>query len=135
VVAGRANGAEGVAGFAGEDGIDGVEHAARSAQCDVPGVRTDVGIAGAQVRAAGGDIAVGDGEVFAGVAEGELVGGGGPRLDEWEVERSEGFHDGVEALRTLRLAVAPREMLAADRVGGENGASPHFSHSFYCGAR
>jgi hypothetical protein len=127
----RADGTEGVAGTAGENGIDGVEGAARGAQGDVPGARADVGIAGAQVWAAGGDIAVSDGEVFAGVAKEKLVSGGGARLDEWEVERREGFHHRVEALGTLGLAVAAREVLAADGVGGKNGAKRHFSHSFY----
>ena len=51
MMAGRPHRAEGVARLTRDHGVDGLQHAARRLRRDVPGIRRDVGIAGAQPRA------------------------------------------------------------------------------------
>ena len=80
MVSGGPHRAEGIAGGAGEHGIHRVQYAAGSAGRHVPRVGRDFGVAGAQVGAAGVDIAAGGLQVLGGVAELQLVIGGGAGL-------------------------------------------------------
>ena len=129
VMSGRADGAERVAGAAGHDGVDGVQDAAGGARGDVPGIAADVGVAGAQNRTAGFDVAAGDGEILGRVAEQEFVCGGGARRNANEARRDGGLFDrvehGVEAFGTLGMSHDSGEMLAIDGVGQESGGHVH----------
>src|ERR1019366_4873687 len=117
-MAGRSNHAKGIGGLAGEDQVDGVQYGSDGAKSDIVSVVTQAGVAGGEFAEAILDFVARGPDVLAGMAEGDLLFGSGPRGERSELERSESFDHRVEARR--RLGVAGSGVMAfGDGVGQE----------------
>ena len=119
-MAGRPHRAEGVARPARHHCVDGVQYAARRLRRDVPGIRRDVGIAGAQRRAPGEHVVLRRSQVLRGVAQEQFLFGGRapvhPRQPFEQARLPQTPHHGIEPLGPFRM-FAPRQVFAENGVG------------------
>src|SRR5690349_6425605 len=119
MMAGRTNYAESIRYVATTNGVDRVQHPAGRPYRDIPGVGRDIGIAGAQVRAAGLHVLLGDLQVTRIVAENEFVDGGIPGGNTFQpIEEAAALkrsHDRVVARGALRM-IPPGQMIAVSVV-------------------